>query len=325
MPRAVIAEALGPPEAYELREVPAKPLKPNQVRIALKAAGISFVDVLTAAGQYQVKPPLPFVPGSEAAGVVCEVGSAVTGLSVGDPVVASGWGGMFAEETVLPERTVRPMPEGMDFAEAAVFPVSYATAWHALVDRAQLSPGETVLVLGAGGATGYAAVQVAKHLGARVIGSASTEGKRALALAGGADAVVSSGADDWRQQIRAANADRPVHVVFDPIGGEATDPAFRCLGWGGRHLVIGFPAGMTALRTSLALIKGASLVGVDIRQFGEFEREKAAANRDAIFDLAAQGVLKPAVARRYALADFRQAMAEAAAGKTAGRVVLEIG
>jgi NADPH2:quinone reductase len=265
------------------------------------------------------------VPGSEAEGVFREWGGEVTGLSVGDGVVASGWGGMFAEETVLPERTVRRMPAGMDFAEASVFPVSYATAWHALVDRAQLRPGETVLVLGAGGATGYAAVEVAKYLGARVIGSASSEVKRALALAGGADAVVTSGADDWREQVRAANAGRPVQAVFDPVGGEATEPAFRCLGWGGRHLVVGFPAGMTALKTNLALIKGASLIGVDIRQFGEFEPEKAAANRDAIFDLAAQGVLKPVVARRFRLEDFHQAMAEAAAGKTSGRVVLEIG
>ena len=325
MPRSVITDVLGPPEAYELREEPAKPLKPNQVRIALKAAGISFVDVLTAAGQYQVKPPLPFVPGSEAAGIVIEVGADISALNVGDPVVASGWGGMFAEETVLPEGTVRRMPEGMDFAEAAVFPVSYATAWHALVNRARLQSGETVLVLGAGGATGHAAVQVAKHLGARVVGSASSDAKRALARAGGADAVVTSGAEDWREQVRAANAGKPVDVVFDSVGGEATDPAFRCLGWGGRHLVVGFPAGMTALKTNLALIKGASLIGVDIRQFGEFEPEKAAANRDTTFALAARGVLKPAVARRYPLEKFREAMAEAAAGKTAGRIVLDIG
>lgn len=157
MPRTVVADALGPPNTYALREVEAKPLKPDQVRIAIKAAGISFVDVLTAAGGYQVKPPVPFIPGSESAGIVSEVGDEVTALARGDRVVASGWDGMFAEETVLPARTVRRMPEGMDFAEAAVFPVSYSTAWHGLVDRAGLRAGETVLVLGAGGATGYAA------------------------------------------------------------------------------------------------------------------------------------------------------------------------
>jgi NADPH2:quinone reductase len=231
---------------------------------------------------------------------------------------------MFAEETVLPERTVRKLPDAMDFAKAAVFPVSYATAWHALVDRARLQPGEAVLVLGAGGATGYAAAQVAKHLGARVIGSASSEAKRALVLAAGADAVVDATGGDWREQVRQANGGRPVDVVFDPIGGDATEPAFRSLGWGGRHLVIGFPAGMTAIRTNLALIKGASLIGVDIRQFGEFEPGKADENRDAIFALAARGELKPAIAARYPLERFSEAMTVAASGQTAGRVVLEM-
>ncbi|MBK9011068.1 NADPH:quinone oxidoreductase family protein [Novosphingobium sp.] len=325
MPRGVIADAFGPPETYALRDLPERALAPNEVRVEIKAAGISYVDVLTAAGQYQVKPPLPFVPGSEAAGVVGEVGSAVTAFAPGDRVVASGWGGMFAEETVMHQRALRHIPDGMDLAQAAVFPVSYATAWHALVDRGQVRAGEAVLVLGAGGATGYAAVQVAKHLGARVIGSASSEAKRALALAGGADAAVEARAEDWREQVKAANGGKPVNVVFDPVGGEATDPAFRCLGWGGRHLVIGFPGGIAALRTNLPLLKGASLVGVDIRQFGEIEPDKANANREETFRLAATGVLKPAIARTYRLEDFAAAMADAASGQSAGRIVLTMG
>jgi NADPH:quinone reductase len=267
---------------------------------------------------------VPFIPGSEAAGVISEIGAEVTTFAPGDRVAVSLWGGLFAEEAVLPERALRKLPEGMDFAEAAVFPVSYATAWHALVDRARLRPGETALVLGAGGATGYAAVQVAKHLGASVLGSASSEDKRALALSGGADAVVAAGAQDWREEVKRANGGRPIDVVFDPVGGKGTEPAFRSLGWGGRHLVVGFPAGMTALRTNLALIKGASLVGVDIRQFGEFEPDKAAANRETIFALAARGVLRPAIAVRYPLERFAEAMNRAASGRTAGRVVLEI-
>ncbi|WP_072383580.1 NADPH:quinone oxidoreductase family protein [Novosphingobium sp. NDB2Meth1] len=322
MPRAVIADELGPPSAYDLREVSSRPLGPDEVRIAIRAAGISYVDVLTADGRYQVKPPLPFIPGSEAAGVIREVGSAVRGLAVGDRVSASGWGGLFADEAVLPERTVRRLPDAMDFAEAAVFPVSYATAWHALVDRGQLRAGETLLVLGAGGATGYAAVQLGKHLGARVIASASTEPKRALALAGGADAAVDARAEDWREQVKTANGGKGVDVVFDSIGGAATDPAFRSLGWGGRHLVIGFPAGIAALRTNLPLLKGSSLVGVDIRQFGEFEPEKAEANRAEIFRLAAEGVLRPHIAAAYPLEQFREAMTAAAEGAQAGRIVL---
>lgn len=325
MPRAVIADTFGPPEAYELRDLPRVPLKAGQVRVVIKAAGISYVDVLTAEGRYQVKPPLPFLPGSEAAGIVTELGDGADGLSIGQRVSVSGWGGLFAEEAVLPQRMVRPLPDGMDLIEAAVFPVSYATAWHALVDRGQLRAGETLLVLGAGGATGYAAVQVGRHLGARVIASASSASKRALALAGGADAAVDARAEDWRDQIKAANEGRPVDVVFDPVGGDATDLAFRCLGWGGRHLVIGFPGGIAALRTNLPLLKGASLVGVDIRQFGELEPERAEANRAETFRLAAAGVLKPAIARVYPLEQFRTAMADAAAGESPGRIVLTAG
>ncbi len=322
LPRAVRADELGPPENYTLVDHDPGPPSPTQVSISIRAAGISFVDVLTAGGGYQVKPPVPFIPGSECAGLVTAVGAEVAGLAVGDKVVASGWGGMFADAVNLPARTVRKMPAALSFEEAAVFPVSYATAWHALVDRGRLAAGETLLVLGAGGATGYAAVQIGRYLGARVIGSASSEEKRTLATAGGADAVVDARADDWRDQVKAANGGKGVDMVFDPVGGEATDPAFRSLGWNGRHLVIGFPGGIAALRTNLPLLKGASLVGVDIRQFGIFEPEKSEANRNAVFALAAEGKLQPAVARTYQLKDFRAAMADAAAGKSAGRVVL---
>lgn len=179
-----------------------------------------------------------------------------------------------------------------------------------------------MLVLGTGGATSYAAIQLAKYLGARVIGSASSPEKRALARAGGADIVVEARAENWRDQVKAANDGKGVDVVFDPVGGEATDLAFRCLGGCGRHLVIGFPGGMTALRTNLALIKGASLMGVDIRQFGIFEPEKCAANRTRIFNLAGQGVFRPAIASTYQLEDYIAAMNEAARGVSAGRIVL---
>lgn len=324
MPLAVTTDELGPPENYTLREIPATCPGPGHVRITIKAAGISYVDVLTAAGRYQIKPPLPFVPGSEAAGIVTDVGADVTDFAAGDRVVAIAWGGLFATTATLPVRALRHLPETIDFATAAVLPVSYATALHALTDRALIRPGETLLVLGAGGATGIAAVQLGKYLGARVIASASSEAKRALALAGGADAAITARCPDWREQVRAANNGEPVDVVFDPVGGDATDPAFRCLGWGGRHLVVGFPAGIAALRTNLPLLRGASLVGVDVRQFGEIEPDRAEANRAIIFDLAARGIARPHIARRYALGDFRAAMAEAARGESAGRIVLEI-
>jgi NADPH2:quinone reductase len=320
--RAVITDRLGPPDNYRLVAHDPGPPGPDQVRIAIRASGISYVDVLTAAGDYQVKPPTPFIPGSECAGIVEAIGANVTQWSLGDAVVASAWGGLFATHATLDASRLRPMPDGLSFAEAAVFPVSTVTAWHALVDRGQLAAGETLLVLGAGGATGYAAVQLGKHLGARVIASASSDAKRALAMGGGADAVVDARAEDWRDQVKAANGGRGVDVVFDPVGGSATDPAFRTLAWKGRHLIIGFPGGIAALRTNLPLLKGASLVGVDIRQFGLFEPEKDAANRAACFALASQGLLKPAIARTYPLEDFAAAMTDAATGTSAGRIVL---
>ena len=180
MPRAAIAQELGPPENYRLQSHDPGPPKPGEVRIAVKAAGISYVDVLTAAGGYQVKPPVPFIPGSECAGLIEALGDGVTGFAIGDAVVASGWGGLFADVANVAARSVNPAPKGLSLVEAAVFPVSYYTARYALVERARLQAGETLLVLGAGGATGYAAVQLGKHLGARVIASASSEGKRAL-------------------------------------------------------------------------------------------------------------------------------------------------
>ncbi|MEZ5709199.1 MAG: NADPH:quinone oxidoreductase family protein [Blastomonas sp.] len=324
MPKAVIAKELGPVENYRLEEHDPGPLKPAQVRIAIAAAGVSFVDVLTAGGNYQIKPPVPYIPGSECAGVIEAVGEEVTGLTPGMRVQAGNWGGMFADAANVLASNVRPIPDAMPFDEAAVFHVSYATAWHALVDRGRLQVGETLLVMGAGGATGFAAVQIGKHLGARVIASASSPAKRDLALAGGADAAVDARGDDWREAVRAANDGNPVDMVFDPVGGPATDPAFRSLAWNGRHLIIGFPAGIAALRTNLPLLKGAALIGVDIRQFGLYEPEKAAANVRTIYDLAGQGILKPVIAVRFKLADFAEAMTAASGGSLAGRVVLEM-
>lgn len=325
MPLAVVGEQFGPPESYRLVEHDPGPPGPGQVRVAIKAAGISFVDVLTARGEYQVKPPLPFIPGSECAGVVEALGAGVIELAVGDRVMGSGWGGVFSEAAIFRAANLRKIPFGIDFAEAAVLPVSYQTAHYALAFRGQLKAGESLLVLGAGGATGYAAVQLGRHFGARVIASASSAAKRALALAGGADAAIDARAEDWRDQVNAATGGKCVDVVFDPVGGDASEPAFRSLAWNGRHLVVGFPGGIAALRTNLPLLKGASLIGVDIRQFGINEPENAAANRDAVFDLAAAGVLKPAIARCYPLEEFKSAMSDAAAGTSAGRIVLTMG
>jgi NADPH2:quinone reductase len=320
--RAVAADQLGPIENYTLQAFEPRSLGPQDVRIAIRAAGVSYVDVLVAAGRYQVKPPVPFTPGSECAGIITEVGRKVAGFAVGQPVIATGWHGMFAEGATLPASALWPKPENLSFAESAVVQVSYTTAWHALVDRGQLQPGESLLVLGAGGATGYAAVQAGVYLGARVIASASSELKRAMALKGGAQAVVNSAGPDWREAVRAANDGKPIDVVFDPVGGEATQPAFRTLGVYGRHLVVGFPAGIASLPTNLPLLKSTSLIGINISQLAAASPQRARDNRARVFELVQQSHFKPVVATSYPLEQFARAMAAAYKGEGAGRIVI---
>ena len=322
MPVALMADQLGPPDKYRLVDYDPGPPGPREVRIRITSAGVSFADALIASGRYQVRPDVPFIPGTEAAGIVEAVGEEVLDVAPGQPVAARAFGGLFAQYANLPSRSVRPLPADLDLEEASVLSLSYATAWHALSDRANLRPQQTLLVLGAAGATGYAAVQVGKFVGARVIASASSPEKRALALAGGADAVLDSTSESWRDCLRTANDGNPVDVVFDPLGGAMTEQAFRALGWGGRHLVVGFVLGRTELRTNLALIKGASLVGCDVRQFEARNPGEFAANLSQIFDLAAQEVFRPPISRRYRLDQFKAAMSDASSGKLAGRIVI---
>lgn len=295
---------------------------PGEVRVAIKAAGVSYVDVLTAMGEYQFKPPLPYIPGSEYAGIVEAVGEGVADLNVGTRVFGSGMGGIFAETGLFKAANVTRVPEPMSFAEAAVLSVSYLTAYYALVDRGRAKAGETLLVLGAAGGTGYAAVQVGKYLGLTVIASASSPAKRALALAGGADQVIETGASDWRQQVSLATGGKKVDIVFDPVGGSATESAFRTLGYDGRHLVVGFPAGIASLPTNLALLKSASLIGVQLRGLALERPDEALASRQEMLRLAEQGIFRPAIAQSYPLEQYAAAMQAALAGTAAGRIVL---
>lgn len=323
--KAVVARALGAPETFTLEEIePAAP-GAGQIRVDVHVAGVSYVTALVAAGRYQVKPPLPFTPGGEFAGIVAAAGPGVTGFAVGDRVVGAGFGGGFAEAAVIPAAAALRLPAGMSFETAAVFRVAYGTAYHALVQRAALKAGETLLVLGAAGSVGEAAIQVGKALGARVIGSGSTEAKRRAAAAVGADDTLDSHALDWRDQVKRLTGGRGVDVVFDPVGGAITERAFRSLGWRGRHLVVGFAAGsIPALPANLALLKGAALVGVDYRQFRELEPEAEAANLAALFDLHAQGRLSPTIGRVYRFEDFAAALRAASENGPPGRVLLRI-
>jgi NADPH2:quinone reductase len=323
--KAVLARAFGPPETFAIEDVPRVPLNAEDVRIETHYAGVSFVDVLTAAGRYQLELPLPFIPGSEVAGIVREVGSAVRGIVPGDAVCGGALGGVFAEEIVLPAHTVQKVPHGRSLMEAAVLRASYVTAYYALTRRAHLQTDETVLVLGAGGAVGIAAIQLAVLMGAKPIASASSEAKRALALENGALHAIDSRADDWRSQVKALTGGKGVDVVVDTLGGEFTERAFRALRWNGRHLVIGFAAGtIPSLPVNLALLKGAALIGVDLRQFGINEPAAFAAMCDEVLALFARDAVRPPIDRVFPFDDFRAAMAAAAKGDSAGRILLRM-
>lgn len=325
MPRAIISDELGPPEAYAIREHSPPAPGPGQISLAVKAIGISYVDVLIAEGKYQVQPPLPFIPGTECAGYVEAVGEGVTNVAVGDRVMGSSFGGIFADLATVRGASFNKVPDALTMEQAAVFPPSYTTAFHALIDRGRLGSGETLLVLGAAGATGVAAIQIGKTLGAFVVASASSETKRRLCLEAGADAVVDTRSTSWRDEVKAASNGRAIDVVFDPVGGNMTDPAFRTLAYDGRYLVIGFTGGIGSLKTNLPLVKTASLIGVQIRTFGEAEPERAAANSARCIELAASGALKPMIGKVYDFDDFRSAMRAAFDGSEVGRVVLRVG
>jgi len=324
MARAVIGHDFGPPENYKLEAFEPRPVGSDEIRVAIKAIGVSYVDVLTAMGKYQVQPPLPFIPGSECAGIVEEIGEGVSHLEVGDRVMGSSFGGIFAEANTFRASSFDKMPDTMSLEQGAVFKPSYMTGWHALVDRGRLQAGETLLVLGAGGATGVAAIQVAKHLGARVIASASSQAKRDIAIAAGADAAVDTRSDTWREDVKVANGGKEIDVVFDPVGGDMTDPAFRSLGYDGRYLVVGFTGGISSLKTNLPLVKTASLIGVQLRVSLSEEPEKAVIATKAILEGAAKGSLAPVIGKTFPLEDYAAAMQDAFEGKTAGRVVMQV-
>lgn len=324
--RAVLVKDFGPIANLKIHDVPLPQPGPGQLRIAVKAAGIGFVDALIVQGKYQVKPPTPFAPCGEYAGVVDAVGEGVTAFKAGDRVLAGGFMGGLSEYAIAPAAAAYPIPGAMSFEQGAMFRTNYATALHALRDRGDIQPGETLLVLGAAGGTGSAAIEVGKILGARVIAAASSDEKRQAAIAAGADEAVDYTDPAWRDCLKALTADKGVDVVFDPVGGPATETAFRSLAWKGRHLVIGFAAGdIPKLPINLALLKGASLVGVDIARFGNLhEPEKAAANVRELLSWFADGRLALQPGRVLAFEDFAQGF-NAMIGRSAiGKIVVRV-
>ena len=322
MPKAVVCRELGPPERLRLESFAPAPLPKGDVRVAIHAAGINFPDILMAAGEYQLKPELPFTPGVEAAGEVTEIGEGVTGVTVGNRVIVKMRHGAYAEEAMVSPSQLIPLPSTFDYAEGATFLAAHGTAYHALIDRGQVRPGEVLLVHGAGGGVGLAAVEMGKMLGATVIAAASSEEKLAVAQARGADHLVLYPREPFRDAVKRITEGRGADVVFDPVGGEILENSLRCIAWGARILIIGFTGGIGMARTNLLLIKGASLLGV---RAGEAVRRNpglGAVRIKNLVDWAEAGKIRPHISHRLPLEDYAKAMRLLIERKAIGRVAL---
>lgn len=324
--KALLCKQFGPPESLVLEEVPSPKPGPGEVVISIKAASVNFPDVLIIQNKYQFKPPLPFSPGSELAGVVKEVGADVKSVKPGDRVIAFTAYGAFAEEVKTEAGRLLPMPEGMGFEAAASFILTYGTTDHALRDRGQMKPGESLLVLGAAGGVGVAALEIGKAMGARVIACASSDDKLAVCREHGADETINYATEDLRERIKALCGSKGVDVIYDAVGGPYTEPAFRSIAWRGRHLVIGFAAGdIPKLPLNLPLLKGASVVGVF---WGDFTRREPQAFAESARQLARwylEGKLKPHVSATFPLEKAADAMNLLVSRKAKGKVVVKIG
>ena len=310
-------------EALKWKELPTPQPAAGEVRVAIRAASLNFPDLLIVQGKYQMKPALPFVPGSEYAGVIEAVGAGVTHLTAGAAVAACGGTGGCGTHACVNAALVMPLPAGFAFDDAAAFILTYGTTHHALLDRAQLKAGETLLVLGAAGGVGTAAIQIAKAAGARVIAAASSAEKCALCLRLGADASIDYSSTNLREELKRLTDGKGPDVVYDPVGGELAEPVFRSIAWRGRYLVVGFAAGgIPALPWNLALLKGASIVGVF---WGDFARREPKANARALAELAqwyAQGKVKPVIDQRLPMQELPAAFERMGTRKVQGKLVL---
>ena len=320
---AWLCETLDGVEALQWRELPTPEPKPGEVRIAIRAASLNFPDLLIVQGKYQFKPALPFVPGSEFAGTVDALGEGVKHLQIGAQVAAIAGTGGFGSHACVDASRVLPLPPGFAIDDGAAFAFTYGTSHHALIDRAQLKAGETVLVLGAAGGVGTAAVQIAKAAGARVIAAASTDEKCKLCRELGADETLNYSSQDLRETLKILTQGKGPDVVYDPVGGALAEPAFRSIAWRGRYLVVGFAGGaIPALPWNLALLKGASVMGVF---WGDFVKREPQASAAALMQLAqwyAQGKIKPVIDRKLPMSDIRAAFERMGSRQVMGKLLL---
>lgn len=321
--KALLCTAIGSLDNLTVKDIPSPRPAANQVLIDVKASSLNFPDALMVKGLYQTKPPVPFSPGSEVAGVVKEVGESVHNFKAGDRVVGfCGFGG-FAEEVLAPADRLMALPAAMDFDVGAAFGLTYCTSLHALQECAHLKPGETLLVLGAAGGVGIAAVEIGKIMGARVIAAASSDDKLAVCKKAGADETINYSKEDLREKLKSLTGERGVDVVYDPVGGAYAEPALRATGWGGRFLVVGFAAGeIPKIPLNLTLLKERSIIGV---YWGDWTRRDPAGHVRNITQLVkwiAEGKIKPLISERVSLRDTPGAMTRLTERQVKGKVVV---
>jgi NADPH2:quinone reductase len=322
----MLCKAWGPPESLVLEDIPEFHAEPGKVVVSVKACGVNFPDTLIIQNKYQFKPPLPFSPGGEVAGIVKEVGEGVKHVKPGDSVISFTGSGGFAEEVLVDAARVIPMPKDIDFIIASAFVMTYGTSLHALRDRGRLQAGESLVVLGAAGGVGLAAVELGKLMGAKVIAAASNAEKLALCKQHGADEVIDYSKEDLKERIRALTDGKGADVIYDPVGGTYAEPAIRAMGWGGRYLVVGFAAGeIPKIPLNLTLLKGSALVGVF---WGEFVRREPKASQGELSELLTwlrEGRVKPHISATYPLAQAARALNDMIQRKVTGKVVVTMG
>ncbi|MBE02830.1 NADPH:quinone oxidoreductase family protein [Marinobacter lutaoensis] len=323
--KAIVCKAYGPAETLVIEEVPSPEVKGRGVKVRVRAAGLNFPDTLIIEGKYQFQPPMPFSPGGEMAGEVIAVGDQVTRFRPGDRVAGLTGYGAFAEEVVVAEDNLLPVPDAMSDEQAAAFTMVYGTSYHALKQRANLQPGETLLVLGASGGVGLAAVELGKAMGARVIAAASSAEKLAVARAAGADELINYRDEPLKDAAKRLTRGKGVDVVYDPVGGDFTEQALRAMAWNGRHLIVGFAAGeIPKIPANLTLLKGCSVVGVFWGDFTRREPQTSAENMQALLTLFAEGRITPTISQVYAFEDYVDAFGALTGRRATGKVVLRV-
>jgi len=321
--KALLCREFAGLDKLTVEELPSPTPSEGQVVVTVKYASVNYPDALTVQGRYQFKPPLPFTPGSEFSGVVKAIGPGASKFKVGQNVLCPSLRGAFAEEVLAPEAVLIPVANGVDMAAAAGMPMTYGTCYHALKDRGQLKPGETLLVLGAGGGIGVAAVELGKLMGATVIAAASSDEKLQAAKSRGADQLINYNAEDMRARLKEIVGDKGVDVVLDPVGGNYAEPALRSTGWNGRFLVVGFAAGeIPKIPLNLTLLKGSAIVGVFWGEFMKRQPKDGQAEMAQLVQWLEQGKIKPLISRQFKLSDSRAALEAVFTRKATGKIVI---